>query len=186
MLCDTCNIYDVGCKNSCGNIVFGNFLPGAAGVYSAQYDISGARHTVPFTIIDASDPIVLDAGLLPVGRDILISIMDDGGEIVTFEIEDVIYTQIKIKLIPGLMSEPAGSGSTESGKWEEVIEGTGSDTYTAEKPLYSFDLIQVARDGVVLRKDQNLTEANTYKFQSGSIVLAYPLEQESYLHIIKM
>lgn len=209
MLCDTCHIYNAGCLPACGHIALEQIVINDAGYYTAEFYLSGICHIIPIAVENAGDPIVLPLEKFPINREIILTIKDADEAIVVFEIDEVQYTQIMIKLQTSSESGDATPVHVHHGTWEEVIAVTesgdvvhipvypnviwqevidipGSDTFTTAKPIYSFDVIQVVRDGVVLRRDPLLEDVNTYKYVSGSIVLPHPLAPGSYLQITKI
>ncbi len=180
-----CNIFNIGCIPSCGLVVISNITINDAGQYTIVYDINSVRTRLSFTVAEGGDALRIDAGKLPVNREIIFSIINTDEDQVVITIDDIEYTHFRlIALIgdTGLATESDYSNLI----WQELIAGDGSDHYAPAKPVYSYDLLQVFRDGILCRLDANLAEVNTYKIVSGVIYLDGPLQTGEFLHITKL
>lgn len=186
MICDSnnCNIYDAGCVPTCGNYTFVDIIIPDAGNYFVVYDHNGVQVKNAFTIAVDEDPVILNLEKYPVNKEILFQIINSSGENIEWTFESVIYQYFRIKLTVGMEAEESEL-PVNVGAWHQVIQGDGTDEFTTTNPIYSFDIIQVFRDGVLCRPDVNLSEVNTYKLVAGNIILSHDLLSDSFLHIYK-
>lgn len=69
---------------------------------------------------------------------------------------------------------------------QEVIQGTGSNTYTPGFTIDESSVVQIFRDGTLCRPDPDLSEVLTYKIVGAAIVLSDDLESDEYIHIFKL
>lgn len=182
MICDNCNIYDLGCLPSCGSAATSIVIPDA-GNYKAVFEINNVIFKVTFVTENEDDVMILLMSTFPINRQIIFYIIDALNASVTITIDAIEYTHFSLT---AKVSQLADSDSgIPSEAWQETIIGDGGDTYTTTRLIGANDFIQVQRMGLVLLEDDTLSQTNSYKLLSGSIVLDTDLLNDEYIHIIK-
>ena len=107
-------IYNLGCFLSCDTISVNIELND--GEYLAVFTVGSSSISADIEVND--EVAVIDSTILPLGREILVSFYQDN-DIQSVTIDEVVYTQFKIKL-----NIPAQTGSLQSNTGNSVVVRT--------------------------------------------------------------